>query len=59
YYSATCIKGHRSANCAHNTRPLFEVKRKGRPQTQCERCRQRRKRDRSHVRCDCLTKLEN
>ncbi|KZO91019.1 copper-fist-domain-containing protein, partial [Calocera viscosa TUFC12733] len=53
YACATCIKGHRSSACLHSTRSLFEIKRKGRPQTQCERCRERRKKDRSHVRCNC------
>ncbi|KNE68163.1 hypothetical protein AMAG_13327 [Allomyces macrogynus ATCC 38327] len=27
----TCIRGHRSAQCSHSTRTLFEVRRKGRP----------------------------
>ncbi|KAJ3363596.1 hypothetical protein GGF32_003968 [Allomyces javanicus] len=27
----TCIRGHRSAQCSHSTRSLFEVRRKGRP----------------------------
>ncbi|KZT52609.1 hypothetical protein CALCODRAFT_409682, partial [Calocera cornea HHB12733] len=52
----TCIKGHRSSACLHGTRALFEIKRKGRPQTQCTVCRERRKKDRSHVRCNCAGK---
>ncbi|KAF7795226.1 hypothetical protein EIP86_006376 [Pleurotus ostreatoroseus] len=30
----SCIKGHRSSSCTHNDRPLFEVKKKGRPVSQ-------------------------
>ncbi|KAK4051485.1 copper-binding transcription factor [Microbotryomycetes sp. JL221] len=48
-----CIKGHRSANCVHPDRPLFEVKKKGRPKTQCLRCQKRRETTGGHGRCDC------
>ncbi|EJU01664.1 hypothetical protein DACRYDRAFT_36073, partial [Dacryopinax primogenitus] len=51
----TCIKGHRSSTCGHTDRPLFEIKRKGRPQTQCEHCRRLRKTRQVHVRCDCAS----
>ena len=40
---ATCIKGHRVSGCTHTDRPLFEVKKKGRPATQCQCCKDRRK----------------
>lgn len=40
---ATCIKGHRVSGCTHTDRPLFEVKKKGRPATQCQFCREKRK----------------
>lgn len=40
---ATCIKGHRVSGCTHTDRPLFEVKKKGRPATQCQYCREKRK----------------
>ena len=40
---ATCIKGHRVSGCTHTDRPLFEVKKKGRPATQCQHCRDKRK----------------
>lgn len=40
---ATCIKGHRVSGCTHTDRPLFEVKKKGRPATQCHFCREKRK----------------
>ena len=39
----TCIKGHRVSGCTHTDRPLFEVKKKGRPATQCQHCRDKRK----------------
>ncbi|KAJ9096631.1 hypothetical protein QFC20_006394 [Naganishia adeliensis] len=53
YACATCIKGHRSSSCTHNERPLFEVKRKGRPVTQCQHCRQARRDKALHVKCEC------
>ncbi|GHJ85961.1 hypothetical protein NliqN6_2363 [Naganishia liquefaciens] len=37
----------------HNDRPLYEVKKKGRPATQCVHCRQARKDRALHVKCDC------
>jgi hypothetical protein len=43
YACATCIKGHRVSGCTHTERPLFEVKKKGRPATQCHFCRDKRK----------------
>jgi hypothetical protein len=43
YACATCIKGHRVSGCTHTDRPLFEVKKKGRPATQCQFCREKRK----------------
>ncbi|KAJ7306672.1 copper fist DNA binding domain-containing protein, partial [Mycena albidolilacea] len=43
YACETCIKGHRSSACKHTDRPLFEIKKKGRPVTQCEHCRELRK----------------
>ncbi|KAL1413030.1 copper-binding transcription factor [Vanrija albida] len=43
YACATCIKGHRVSGCTHTDRPLFEVKKKGRPATQCQFCRDKRK----------------
>lgn len=51
--SASCIKGHRSSSCHHSDRPLFEIKKKGRPVSQCEKCRELRKNKRMHVRCTC------
>ncbi|KDQ12486.1 hypothetical protein BOTBODRAFT_112907, partial [Botryobasidium botryosum FD-172 SS1] len=50
---ATCIKGHRSSTCTHSTRPLFEIKRKGRPVSQCDHCRELRKTKQVHVKCLC------
>ncbi|KAI0063157.1 hypothetical protein BV25DRAFT_1915481 [Artomyces pyxidatus] len=49
----SCIKGHRSSSCAHTDRPLYEIKKKGRPVSQCERCRQLRNTKRVHSKCTC------
>lgn len=54
--SETCIKGHRSSSCRHTDRALFEIKKKGRPVTQCEHCRELRKTKQVHVKCVCETK---
>ena len=58
-YSETCIKGHRSSACKHSDRPLFEIKKKGRPVTQCEHCRELRKTKQVHVKCSCESKAYN
>ncbi|PFH53462.1 hypothetical protein AMATHDRAFT_137420, partial [Amanita thiersii Skay4041] len=52
----TCIKGHRSSTCKHTDRPLYEIKKKGRPVTQCEHCRELRKTKQVHVKCICEVK---
>ncbi|ORY99231.1 copper fist DNA binding domain-domain-containing protein [Syncephalastrum racemosum] len=49
----SCIKGHRSSHCNHVERPLFEIRRKGRPVTQCAFCRDLRKTKQVHVKCVC------
>ena len=51
--SESCIKGHRTSSCNHTERPLFEIKRKGRPVSQCEKCRELRKTRRVHSKCLC------
>lgn len=56
YACETCIKGHRSSACTHTDRPLFEIKKKGRPVTQCEHCRELRKTKQVHVKCLCESK---
>ena len=56
FYSETCIKGHRSSACQHTDRPLYEIKKKGRPVTQCEHCRELRKTKQVHVKCMCESK---
>lgn len=56
YACETCIKGHRSSSCRHTDRPLFEIKKKGRPVTQCEHCRELRKTKQVHVKCVCESK---
>ncbi|KAL7318983.1 copper-binding transcription factor [Mucor circinelloides] len=48
-----CIKGHRSSKCTHDKRELIEIKRKGRPVSQCETCRLLRKTKQVHVKCVC------
>ncbi|KAI0037029.1 copper fist DNA binding domain-containing protein, partial [Vararia minispora EC-137] len=53
YSCEACIKGHRSSSCKHTDRPLFEIKKKGRPVTQCEHCRELRKTKQVHVKCIC------
>lgn len=57
--SETCIKGHRSSTCKHTDRPLYEIKKKGRPVTQCEHCRELRKTKQVHVKCKCGSKDQN
>jgi len=49
----SCIKGHRSSSCHHTDRPLFEIKKKGRPVSQCQKCRDLRQRKRIHSKCTC------
>ncbi|KAJ3800715.1 copper fist DNA binding domain-containing protein [Lentinula aff. detonsa] len=53
YACETCIKGHRSSACKHTDRALYEIKKKGRPVTQCEHCRELRKTKQVHVKCIC------
>ncbi|GJE94227.1 Copper-fist domain-containing protein [Phanerochaete sordida] len=55
YACESCIKGHRSSSCGHADRPLFEVKKKGRPVSQCDKCRELRKTKRMHSKCQCAT----
>ncbi|KAF9559766.1 hypothetical protein CPC08DRAFT_502688 [Agrocybe pediades] len=59
YACETCIKGHRSSACKHTDRPLFEIKKKGRPVTQCEHCRELRKTKQVHVKCLCEAKADS
>ncbi|KAF5377244.1 hypothetical protein D9615_006404 [Tricholomella constricta] len=51
--SESCIKGHRSSSCHHTDRPLFEIKKKGRPVSQCQKCRELRQSKRVHSKCTC------
>lgn len=55
----TCVKGHRSSNCNHIERPLFEIRKKGRPVTQCAFCRDLRKTRQIHIKCTCTDKSKN
>lgn len=50
---ATCIRGHRSSSCTHSDRQLYEVRKKGRPVSQCPHCRDLRKIKSCHTRCAC------
>ncbi|CAO3637436.1 unnamed protein product [Mucor fragilis] len=49
----TCIKGHRATHCKHTDRKLVSIKKKGRPATQCKRCRELRVMRQLHVKCNC------
>lgn len=49
----SCLKGHRVSGCTHTDRELTLVPKKGRPVTQCQHCRQERKKRSAHVKCDC------
>ncbi|CEP14212.1 hypothetical protein [Parasitella parasitica] len=49
-------QGHRSSHCNHVDRPLFEIRKKGRPVTQCTLCRDLRKTKQVHIKCACNDK---
>ncbi|KAH8916819.1 hypothetical protein BT69DRAFT_732699 [Atractiella rhizophila] len=49
----SCISGHRSSNCQHLERTLYEIRKKGRPISQCVDCRQARKGKGIHAKCVC------
>ncbi|KAH8554761.1 hypothetical protein BGW37DRAFT_420661, partial [Umbelopsis sp. PMI_123] len=46
-------QGHRSSRCTHSNRALLPIRRKGRPATQCEACREKRKTRHIHIKCLC------
>ncbi|KAI9480102.1 copper fist DNA binding domain-containing protein [Coemansia mojavensis] len=48
-----CIRGHRVSNCQHTNRELLKVRPKGRPSTQCSKCRELRRTRKAHVKCIC------
>ncbi|KAI8096674.1 copper fist DNA binding domain-containing protein [Halteromyces radiatus] len=54
----TCIKGHRSSGCQHADRELVEIRKKGRPVSQCAHCRNLRKTKQVHIKCLCHKKSE-
>ncbi|KDR85229.1 hypothetical protein GALMADRAFT_233958 [Galerina marginata CBS 339.88] len=54
----SCIKGHRSSSCHHTDRPLFEIKKKGRPVSQCTKCRELRQSKKYHSKCTCNPQSE-
>ncbi|KAJ2795985.1 copper-binding transcription factor, partial [Coemansia guatemalensis] len=53
YACIQCIRGHRASSCNHTDRPLNLVRRKGRPPTQCNKCRELRRTRKAHVKCLC------
>ncbi|PIA17647.1 copper-fist-domain-containing protein, partial [Coemansia reversa NRRL 1564] len=53
YACTQCIRGHRASSCNHTDRPLNPVRRKGRPPTQCNKCRELRRTRKAHVKCLC------
>ncbi|KAJ2078963.1 copper-binding transcription factor [Coemansia sp. RSA 988] len=53
YACIQCIRGHRASSCNHADRPLNLVRRKGRPPTQCNKCRELRRTRKAHVKCLC------
>ena len=53
YACQKCIKGHRSSRCDHTERSLVIVKRKGRPISQCDECREQRLKRHIHQKCVC------
>ncbi|KAI7886127.1 copper-fist-domain-containing protein [Lichtheimia hyalospora FSU 10163] len=59
YACTTCIKGHRSSKCEHTHRSLVEIKRKGRPVTQCNTCRELRVKKKMHIKCSCGNKASH
>ncbi|QSL67012.1 hypothetical protein MERGE_001399 [Pneumocystis wakefieldiae] len=59
YACSSCIRGHRSSLCYHENRPLFEVKRKGRPLSQCVQIPSERAKKMSGRRFVCHQGLEN
>ncbi|ORX62824.1 copper-fist-domain-containing protein [Hesseltinella vesiculosa] len=59
YACLTCIKGHRSTSCQHADRELVEIRKKGRPVSQCAECRNLRKTKQVHIKCMCKTSLSS
>lgn len=53
YACERCIRGHRVTSCKHTDQPLVMIKPKGRPATQCEHCREARKKKVLHIKCTC------
>lgn len=58
-HSYQLFQGHRSSHCSHVDRPLFEIRKKGRPVTQCSYCRDLRKTKQVHIKCACGDKKGN
>ncbi len=59
YACERCIRGHRVTTCTHVDLPLFQIKPKGRPASQCQHCRDSRKSRSLHANCSCGKKGNN
>ncbi|ORE11825.1 hypothetical protein CU097_010723 [Rhizopus azygosporus] len=59
YACEKCIQGHRSSRCDHRERKLVAVRKKGRPISQCDSCREKRKIKQIHQKCECLLKKKS
>ncbi|CAO3613655.1 unnamed protein product [Cunninghamella echinulata] len=53
YACTSCVKGHRSTRCKHTERNLLPIRKKGRPISQCNKCREERQKYRIHQKCLC------
>ncbi|CAO3613651.1 unnamed protein product [Cunninghamella echinulata] len=51
YACTSCVKGHRSTRCKHTERNLLPIRKKGRPISQCNKCREERQKYRIHQKC--------
>ncbi|KAL6405305.1 copper fist DNA binding domain-containing protein [Ilyonectria robusta] len=54
-----CVRGHRVSQCQHVDRPLQQIKKKGRPISQCQHCRSIRRSRSVHTKCACGTVARN
>ena len=55
-YANVSIWPRRADLFCQKDRPIFEIKKKGRPPSQCQKCRDLRKYKDSHVKCSCNDK---
>ncbi|KAG4305486.1 hypothetical protein PORY_001042 [Pneumocystis oryctolagi] len=57
YACSSCIRGHRSSVCDHENRELFEIKRKGRPVSQCMQVPSTNSKRPFRVKCSCQERV--